>query len=158
MLLEICNTGKNLSLSDFEEVERKLKKPLPMAYKKFLLKHNGGEPRESYIDFDAEKLNLSGQAINVFYGLGVQPCDDIVHKIGSIGDQIPEGVIFIADTAGGDHFLLSLRKDSYGEIFYKDHEFEDLSPFEPSKNILPESIVKVANTFSDFLDALYGDE
>ena len=159
MLTEINNTGKELSLGDLEGAESELGYVFPEPYRKFLLKYNGGEPTESYIDFKAEKLKLPGDAVNVFYGLGVKPCDDIIHKMKVIGCQLPEGLIFVADTPGGNYFLLSLRDDSYGEIFYKDHEFEDNSPFDPNSKMLPESIVKISNNFDDFLACLYnGDE
>lgn len=159
MLNEMNATGHKLSQKDLERVENELGYALPEPYRKFLLKHNGGEPTESYIDFKAEKLKLPGDAVNVFYGLGVKPCDDIIHKMKVIGYQLPEGLIFVADTPGGNYFLLSLRDDSYGEVFYKDHEFEDNSSFDPNNKILPESIVKVSNNFDDFLACLYdGDE
>ncbi len=153
MLTEVIDTGKKLNLGDLKDAESELGYIFPEPYKKFLLKYNGGEPRESYIDFNAKKLKISGDAINVFYGLGVMPCDDVIHKM-----VLPEGLVFLADTPGGNYFLISLRRDSYGEVFYKDHEFEDSSPFDPSNNIMPESIVKVSDNFDDFLSYLYEND
>ncbi|WP_447895917.1 SMI1/KNR4 family protein [Vreelandella sp. GE22] len=159
MLTEMNGMGKELSQKALEEAESELGYVFSEPYRKFLLKYNGGEPTESCIDFNGEKLKLLGDMVNVFYGLDVKPCDDIIHKMKLIGYQLPEGLIFIADTSGGNYFLLSLRDDSYGEVFYKDHEFEDSSSFDPKNKILPESIVKVSNNFDDFLACLYdGDE
>lgn len=151
-------TGKRLGPEDLERAENELGYELPVAYKKFLLKYNGGVPLESYIDFEAEKLNLPGDEVKKFYGLNAKPANDILYKMKEVGHNLPLGLVFIANTHGGNFFLLSLRDDSYGHIFYKDHEFEDKSPFNPSNNILPESIIKVSNTFSSFLDALYEDD
>ncbi|WP_447895920.1 SMI1/KNR4 family protein [Vreelandella sp. GE22] len=159
MLSYMTATGKGLASEDLVKAESQLGYILPEAYKSFLLKYNGGFPLESYIDFEAEKLKLPGDEIKKFYGLNVKPANDIIHKLKEIGNNIPPGLIFIANTHGGNFFLLSLRNDSYGEVFYKDHEFEDKTRFNPNNSILPESIVKVSNAFSYFLDALYeGDE
>ena len=154
----MSNIGCKLSSKDLETAENELGYALPEEYKYFLLKYNGGVPVESYINFEADKLNLPGDEIKKFYGLGVKPTNDIVHKMKGIGYNLPEGLIFIANTHGGNFFLLSLRDDSFGQIFYKDHEFEDKSSFDPSDNILPESIVKISNSFDDFLVRLYEDD
>ena len=155
----MSNIGCKLSSKDLETAENELGYALPEAYKYFLLKYNGGVPVESYIDFEADKLKLPGDEVKKFYGLGVKSANDIVHKMKEIGYNLPEGLVLIANTHGGNFFLLSLRDDSFGQVFYKDHEFEDKSPFDPSNNILPESIVKISNSFDDFLVRLYeGDE
>lgn len=158
MLNGMNATGDKLNSRDLEGAENELGYALPKAYKDFLLKYNGGVPVESYIDFEAEKLKLPGDEVKKFYGLGVKPVNDIVHKMKEIGYNLPKGFIFIANTHGGNFFLLSLRDDSFGQVFYKDHEFEDKSPFDPSNNILPESIVKISNSFDDFLVRLYEDD
>jgi len=148
-------TGESLTKADLSNIEKQIGYSLPIAYKEFLLQYNGGIPDESYIDFNAQKINISSDEIKRFYGFGGKASNDLVHKLNSIGDILPKGMIFIANTHGGNFFLLSLRQDSYGEVFYKDHEYEDKTPFKPENNLFPESIIKVANSFEEFLSRLY---
>jgi len=155
MLKNMTKTGEPIADSKLVEAEKYFGRPLPASYKEFLLRFNGGVPIESYIDFEGKKLKLQGDEIKRFYGMGGKPTNDLIHKMDSIGDNIPKGITFIANTHGGNFFLLSLREDSYGEVFYKDHEYEDQSLFDPENNLLPESIVKVADGFVDFLSRLY---
>jgi len=155
MLKNMKKTGESLTKADLSNIEKQIEYSLPIAYKEFLLKYNGGIPDESYIDFNAQKINISSDEIKRFYGFGGKTTNDLVHKLNSIGDNLPKGMIFIANTHGGNFFLLSLRQDSYGEVFYKDHEYEDKTAFNPEDNLYPESIVKVANSFDEFLSRLY---
>lgn len=61
--------------------------------------------------------------------------------------------LYIEYTHSSNFFLLSLRDDSFGSIYYKDHEQEDFSDFDVDD--LPESIIKVSDSFHDFLSRLY---
>lgn len=154
MLNNLKKSGLQLSSQDIHKAESTLGVVFCSGYRDFLLKFNGGVPAESYIDFNSEKLNLPGDEIKRFHGLRRKATNDLRHKMETIGDYLPEGVIYIANTHVGNFFLLSLRDDSYGKIFYKDHDFEDNSPFDPNNGSLPESIDIVANTFDDFLASL----
>lgn len=155
MLSNIQKSGPVLSEADVNEAEEKLGLSLPQTYKAFLLRHNGGKPEPASIDFEGEKLKLPGDEIKKFYGVGGRPTDDLIHKTKALGDSLPTGLVIIANTHGGNFFLISTRSDSYGQIFYKDHEYEDSLPFEPEEGRLPESIVFVAKDFDDFLSRLY---
>lgn len=146
---------KKLLVKNIEEAETKLHLNLPNVYKTFLLKYNGGSPEECAIDFDGNKLKIKGDDIKYFFSLGGKKTNDIVFKSLSNDFSIPDGLIFLANTHLSNFFLLSLRNDSYGEVFYKDHEVEDTLPFTPTKKILPESIVKVSDSFDEFIANLY---
>jgi len=155
MLTNMKKTGESLTKTDLLSIEKQIGYSLPAVYEEFLLQYNGGIPDESYIDFKAQKIDVASDEIKRFYGFGGKATNDLIHKLNSIGDILPEGMIFIASTHGGNFFLLSLRQDSYGEVFYKDHEYEDETPFNPESDLFPESIVKVANSFDEFLSRLY---
>lgn len=150
--------GDQLNGSDILNLETELTYSLPNSYKDFLLNTNGGVPVESYIDFNENNLKVPGDEIKRFYGVGGKASTDLLHKMESIGDNLPKGMIFIANTHGGNFFLISLREDSYGEVFYKDHEYEDKLPFDKKNNPLPESMVLVAENFSNFLGGLYNPD
>ncbi|ELR64586.1 hypothetical protein C942_02399 [Photobacterium marinum] len=154
MLKTMNDVGPKLSEFELDSLEKKLKTRLPKDYRDFLLQFNGGEPQEDTIDFDGDKINISGASIGYFYGLGTGS-EDIQVCMELIGDIIPDGLIPFADTPEGNYFLISTRSDSENYIYYKDHEVEDTVDFSEQNNKLPESIVKVSSSFSDFINQLY---
>ena len=155
MLANMKNTGCALKNEDILGIESYLNVKVPQDYKAFLLRFNGGIPEESCIDFNGEKLNIPGEDIKFFFNIGKKVTNTLKHKMDSIGDNLPAKIIYIANTHGGNFFLLSLRDDSYGSVYYKDHEYEDTLDFDPLNNLFPESIVKVADNFDEFLSRLY---
>lgn len=146
---------KNITVEDVNNAEEKLALKLPELYKLFLLQNNGGVPEKYAIDFQAKKLRLQGDDIKIFFSIGGKVTNDITFKNKPINNSLPQGLIYIANTHSSNFIILSTREDSYGQVFYKDHEFEDKSPFDPINNQLPESIVKIADDFDEFIAKLY---
>jgi hypothetical protein len=136
-------------------LEMQLNAKLPLSYRAFLLKTNGGEPRECGIDFDAPKLKRKGDTISYLFEVSEDPTYGIAPMLANAGADIPPGFIFIGNSPGGNYFLMSLRSKSYGQIFYKDHDFEDKTPFDEIKNQVSESMVKIADSFEEFQSRLY---
>ena len=153
MLKEIENPGPGIVVDDINALESRLGKKIPDDYAQFLIKYNGGSPIECMIDFDGNKLNISGNSIGYFFGLKRK--SDLINKLENMSHILPELALPIADTPGGNYFILSLNNNTYGKVFYKDHEIEDSFDFKDDENNLPESMVLVANSFSEFLDKLY---
>lgn len=147
--------GPEIAEQDVAGLEVFLGKQLPEDYKAFLLEFNGGEPIECAIDFDGEKIKISGATVATFFEVS----DDISYGIQPSAekhsDLVPEDCIVIATTPAGNLFFLSLRDDSFGQVFYKDHEIEGISEFLPSQEQLPENIVFVSVDFGDFIERLY---
>ncbi|WP_196812481.1 MULTISPECIES: SMI1/KNR4 family protein [unclassified Pseudoalteromonas] len=148
-------SDKNLSAEDIKNAEEELSLKLPEPYKFFLLQNNGGVPEKCAIDFQAKKLRLQGDDIKFFFSIGGRVTNDIKYKNKPMNNLLPQGLIYIANTHSSNFIILSTREDSYGQIFYKDHEFEDQTPFDPINNKLPESIVKIADDFDEFIAKLY---
>lgn len=155
MLTEMIKPGSSTSIEAIRSLENSLNAALPESFVNFLLLYNGGRPKERAINFDSAKVGNGGDYIKRFYEISDNAAQDIAHKIKSIGDSIPTGCIFIASTPGGNYYLLSLRNDSFGKIYYKDHEYEDHTAFDPKNGLLPESIVFVSESFDDFIARLY---
>jgi len=154
MLTEIRQPGKQLNQDDILVLNRKLISPVPDEYRDFLIQNNGGEPKESTLTFDAKKLGINGEELGYFYGIDTES-ENIIDTIDNLSHVLPKNLIPIVDTPGGNYFLLSVNPNTYGKIYYKDHEVEDSFDFDDSKNDLPESMVLVANLFSEFIDKLY---
>jgi SMI1 / KNR4 family (SUKH-1) len=151
--LQIDEWYPKTSEAEIRLLEAKLGAKLPTAYRDFMLKHNGGSPRETQIDFVAPKLRLNGGTLNNFFCIGGP--NGIEAELTTRGDLIPSGMIFIGRSPGGDYFLMSLRPQSYGQVFYKDHEFEDHTEFDEQTGAMPESTVKIADSFEDFVAKLF---
>lgn len=130
------------TLNDFVE---KYSLALPDDYKKFLLEHNGGDPVPS--------TNRTPETF-VQWIYGIQDEENwasLEWNIDIYDERIPFKTIPIATDPGGNQFLLSYRPDSYGEIWFWDHENE----CETSAKDYFDNIIKSANSFSDFVNNLY---
>lgn len=147
-MVTVNKKGDPISDEYLSEIQQIANASLPDSYIKFLKENNGGRPEEKMIDFDGGKLRIKGAEINFFFGQRKILSTDLLHNANARKNIFPDGLIGIANTAGGNYFLLSLRPESYGQVFYKDHDFEHSIP-------LPESIIKVANSFEEFLNRLY---
>lgn len=155
MLTSVNPYAQQASAADIAALEKVLGAPLPPSYRAFLLKTNGGEPVEQSIDFDAPSLRRKGDTIAYLYEVSDDPTYGLVPNMRDFGDLIPKGFVFIAISPAGNYFVMSLRPQSYGHIYYKDHEFEDTKSFDETTGAVPESMVKVADSFEAFQQRLY---
>lgn len=155
MLKEMEHNGPKITKNSIVNLESSLKKQLPNEYKAFLLEYNGGEPIQRAIDFDAQELRINGDYIATFYEVSDDITYGILPNIENHAGLIPQDMIFIAISPEGNYFLLSLREDSYGEVFYKDHEIEDKTTLNINSGILPESMIRIAGNFKSFISMLY---
>lgn len=155
MNLELENCGPEINFLDIEKFEANLSIRLPHTYKNFLCLNNGGEPIQCAVDFKENIIASNGDYIASFYELTQDVTYGLEPNMKHHGEKLPKGLIYIANSPAGNFYLLSTREDSYGQIFYKDHEFEDQTPFDPINNQLPESIVKIADDFDEFIAKLY---
>jgi hypothetical protein len=155
MLTSIKPATDETTEAELLALEKLLNAKLPSSYRAFLLKTNGGEPRECGIDFAAPKLKRKGDTISYLFEVSDDPTYGLAPMMEDFGSDIPPGMIFIGNSPGGNYFLLSLRAKSYGQVFYKDHDYEDKTAFDETKGELPESVVKIADSFEEFQARLY---
>lgn len=155
MFTEMDTRGPEVDNKDILHLEAFLKTPVPDDYKQFLTDFNGGEPVECAINFEAKELQKNGDTVSTFYEVSEDISYGIQSNMENHSDLIPNGLIFIASTPAGNYFLLSLREDSYGFIYYKDHEINDSIGMDVSNDQLPESMAFISENFSGFLNLLY---
>ncbi|WP_416397502.1 SMI1/KNR4 family protein [Allohahella sp. A8] len=140
-----------LDLAELEYFENKIGVKFPAAYRSFLISCNGGTPSKPSVFFDGSALNINGATINYFYGFG-GASENIDKSYSVLKYDLPELMVPIANTPGGNYFLISLKNDSsFGKVYYFDHEFEydDDEEFDEENGVYPECLAKVANSFSD---------
>ena len=130
------------TLNDFI---KKYSLTLPDDYIQFLLEHNGGAPVPS--------TNKTPETF-VQWIYGIQDEENwasLEWNMEIFDERIPSKTLPIASDPGGNQFLLSLRKDSYGQIWFWDHENE----CETNAKEYFDNIIKSADSFSNFINDLY---
>jgi len=151
MLTKMDNVGPSLTALDLQEFEQRLGYLLPEEYKTFLLQYNGGTPIPNTYKIVGwtEPCSL----VNEFNGIIPDQYNDIEENIELLEGRLPNGFIPIADDPGGSSLLLSVDKDTYGKVYYWDHENE---PYDGGERLQDyPNIFFVADSFSDLLDQLY---
>ena len=144
---------------------------LPDDYKLFLLTQNGGTissllvyrraktsgcipvaPEEHLAETEIEGIRilfgLSGQAKNK---------NSLERQFRLYGNDVPKGFLIIGRDYFSEIILISLRRDTYGRIYYLERE-----GLEIPDEVLAEwgecyNVYFIANSFTEFLDGLYED-
>jgi hypothetical protein len=146
----------SLDVAELVSFESRINSKFPEKYKYFLISCNGGIPNKPSVRFNGGKLNIKGATINYFYGFGGHS-ENIDKSYSTLKYDLPEMMVPIANTPGGNYFLLSLRGDcSYGKVYYYDHEFEfdEDEEFDEGSGIYPECLIKVADSFEELIDEM----
>ena len=118
---------------------------LPKEYRTFLQTHNGGAPEPSNV----KKTESDVQWI---YGIhNGENWASLEENIKTYKNRLPSKTLPIGNDSSGNIYLLSLRDDSFGEIWFWDHENESV---EIADDYF-ENITKVNSSFSEFLSELY---
>ena len=139
----------SINANDLKEQEAYFKCELPEDYKRFLLEYNGGIPDKNIVSF-TENNRKTEDYIDLFFGF----CDDDIYGIFdnycTFLKRIPSNTIPIARDPGGNLFLMSIRGDDYGHIYFWDHEEEIYEGQEPDYS----NMSLVAKSFTDLLNNL----
>ena len=96
------------------EIEEKYGITLPEQYRKFLLEYNGGDtPDTNY------KAGRASTVVRGFYGFG-----EVEHNFDkqNLQEWSDRGLFPIACDPFGNEIAISLEAESYGSIYFLDHE------------------------------------
>ncbi|MEP7264918.1 MAG: SMI1/KNR4 family protein [Bacteroidota bacterium] len=134
-----------IELSDFETVNQI---ELPKDYKDFQLTYNGGKP--------IKNINPQPQTI-VKYILGIHngPYYASLYKhIDMFTHRIPFSTLPVACDGFGNLFLMSLHPESFGQIYFWDHEGEP----EVQDGHYTGNCRFTAHSFTGFLEEMEGTQ
>lgn len=121
---------------------------LPADYKEFLLSCNGGELAPNIFPVPGAKIN---SGVNRFYGvLGDNLQNDLNYQRKIMFTRVPKNILPIGSDSCGNSVCLSLRNESYGQIYFWDHELES----EEGECATFSNLFLVGNSFVDFLSKL----
>lgn len=123
---KITNKGSKIYLKNISDWEIKNNVNLPDDYKNFLLKYNGGNP--SLNTFNSKKGKI--YQILSFFELS----NILDEKYVDYDSYIPKYMYPIGNDSGGNLILISLEKDTYGNIIYWSHESSEIEIIENSFN------------------------
>lgn len=135
-MIKYKSKSQNITLEEFQQLEKNYSIKFPQDYKDHMLKYNGINPLEDYYFLP----DTWEDAINFFYILPIKYGSYIFEEgnlIGSLEDY-PEMQLMIGVTRTGN-LSMSLKKEEYGSIYvyYSDGEMH-----------------KLTNSFTEFLEGL----
>ncbi|MEO1666612.1 MAG: SMI1/KNR4 family protein [Chloroflexota bacterium] len=139
-----------VDISDLERAEQQIGAKLPLDYKSFLLKFNGGKVIQGlYITYENQKLGTTKVYPVYLYGVEsdvtTSNSDSIQFRVERSAEWLPNHLLPIARTLGDHmHILISLDDATYGNIFAVD----DQAPFSESE------LHHLADSFNDFVELL----
>lgn len=97
------------------ELENKFNISLPTQYRKFLCKYNGGDTPETKY-----KAGRKSSDLRAFYGFGEVGYS--IDKFTDLPEWIDNGVFPIACDSFGNYIAIGVNEDTYGKIYFVDHE------------------------------------
>lgn len=148
MTYEITRPGTKITEVDVKRLEKKLNVHLPIEYKDFLIRNNGGRVHPRYFLIGGPIDDNIGQ-VQLFYSIDhqIESCRPDWNYEVFLG-RIPKNYFPIAAEDCGDIICLSLDPKNYGSIHYWDHNGEGVS-----RNF--ENVYEAAPTFTEFLNGLF---
>ena len=117
----------------------------PQALVDYLMQHNDGELESNVIHFPDNEYY-----IRYFYGTTDKNYSDIALNYEWYADRLPPKCIPIADPDFGNQICMSVAPESYGKIYFWDHETMDTEDDEPCVLRLEDMIL-----LADSLEALF---
>jgi hypothetical protein len=128
---------------------------LPNDYRQFLLSCNGGYiggalwysgPTPDGRSADVGVHHVGGRRDAYYYSLSWnRDC---------YGARIPRDLLWIMDDPFGNAICLGIRGDSYGRIYFWDHEHEPVEGNWDGEINTAQNVTLIASSFTDFVDGL----
>ncbi|MBO5046839.1 MAG: SMI1/KNR4 family protein [Clostridia bacterium] len=117
----------------------------PDAFISYLKRYNDGELEPNMLP-----LPDNGCMVRYFYGTSDDDCADMETVYGWYQERLPKNCVPIADPDFGNLICISLAADTYGKIYFWDHETMDAEEDEMCTLSLHD-LIPVAESFEDLL-------
>ncbi|HYO55635.1 SMI1/KNR4 family protein [Archangium sp.] len=155
MLREMSDTLGPLAPDAWARAEQEAGGPLPLEYKRFLERFNGGSPTPSGF-----RIRWSGQEwaerwstdmVQQFLGIQEGSPADLLSDVRVYRGRIPADTIPIGYDPGGNLLLLGVRGANTGKVFFWLQDYEIREGGEPDYR----NVGEVAPNLDAFLDSLF---
>ncbi|WP_019142290.1 SMI1/KNR4 family protein [Noviherbaspirillum massiliense] len=136
-----ANPHGALDMAELDAFERALGGPLPMSYRDYLMRFNGGKFKN-----DIVPLSDDATRIHHMYGLHKGPIYSRLSIERSASFSLD--YLGICDDAFGNHFLIKLQGEGAGAIYFLDHE----------EASAPGVFTLIAHDFSEFVKCMTSED
>jgi cell wall assembly regulator SMI1 len=152
MSIKISGASEQLTESKLDRAEKSLGRPIPPAYREFLLQHNGGRPESSDFKMAAmRKGKVQMGTVKEFLAIGdPEETVNLDYVLETFHDRIPPNSFPFARDPGGNLIVLATGGTDVGKVYFWDHEYE-AEEGEPPTN---KNLYLIADTFDDFISKL----
>ncbi len=147
-MVKMTDSQEPISEREIVDLESKCRIKLPVDYRDFLLKYNGGRPEPNCFDF---KNTDDGSDVKLFYGFRKNYEYNLGKQIELRQNRLPIDLFPIAEDSGGNVICIGIRGEYSGKIYFWDHELEADAGEVPDFS----NITLIADSFQEFLDGLY---
>lgn len=135
-----------LTEDSIRSIERKLSCELPDDYRRFLLEHNGGFPVPDCVRF-TEAGRQTASDVFCFFAISDKPAwASVEWHLDTYSGRLPKNTVPIARDSCGNLWLLGMRGENPGSVYFWDHGSYDTFD-ETDLNNWP----RVAAGFQEFL-------
>lgn len=141
MNTQIKRKFESITEQEILSLEKQLKSRLPQDYRDFLLAYNGGNPKPNvfFISPEQQESNLS-----ILFGITSDEDYNLWDNALRAYDDMDRTILPIGEDPGGNQIYMSLHPDTYGHIFFRDHELP-----------VSDSLSPIATSFTDLLEKLH---
>lgn len=141
MSTQIKRIFESITEEEILSLEKKLKSRLPQDYRDFLLAYNGGSPNPNvfFISPKQQESNLS-----ILFGITSKKAYDLWTNALDAYEDMDRTLLPIGEDPGGNQIYMSLHPDTYGCIYFRDHELP-----------APDSLFPIAASFTELLQKLH---
>ncbi len=146
-MVKVNETDNIFDKKRFEEFCILNKFEFPKAFVKYLEEHNDAELEDNILDIGDNEC-----CVRYFYGTSLEEYSDISMIYKAYQGRIPSGIIPIADPDFGNQICMSLDKETYGKIYFWDHEIMDADDETCMTTI--EDMKEIASSFGELLDKI----
>jgi hypothetical protein len=150
-MIEIIDPHRPTSRQEIDSFEQRMSIKLPLEYRNWLLKYNGGSPRPRVFRAGSGPEQWTS-CVAWFYAIYEGRLSNLEREITTFKikeTRIPKDLIPIADDPGGNQICLGYEGPNLGKVFFWDHERECDGSYD--------NCYLIANSFNEFIASLKDD-
>lgn len=153
-MVDIIPTENSFDENSFNDFTSKHNLVFPIEYLEYLKKYNDADLADNIVDNLNESIS-----IRYFYGTTPEGYSNIDSVYEIFIERMPPNCIPIADAEAGNQVCMSLAPESYGKIYFWDHETMD-TDYDEKCTLSLDKMLYLADSFSSLLDKIlpYTDE
>lgn len=150
-MVKVNNPEYKFEEKRFESFCNRYQFEFPKEFVDYLRKYNDAELELNVLDIGNNEC-----CVRFFYGTGKESYTDIWRTYEVYEGRMPKKCIPIADVDFGNNLCMSLQEDTYGRIYFWDHETMDTDDGEVCE-IGIEDMNEIAASFKELLDNIKED-